>query len=88
MRIPASEGEHATQADGDLHAGRAVLDPLEVVEVAGELVVGVLAHGAVAEHDARLHAVRDWGVARLVEQGGDALGRVGMFIWRPWVRTS
>jgi len=48
----------------------------------------VLAHGAVAEHDARLHAVRDWGVARLVEQAGDALGLVGMFIWRPWVRTS
>jgi hypothetical protein len=28
-----------------------VLDRLEVAEVAGELVVGVLAHGAGAEHD-------------------------------------
>jgi hypothetical protein len=47
-------------ADGDLHAGRAVLDRLEVAEVAVELVVGVLAHGAGAEHDdVRLRAVRD-----------------------------
>ena len=33
------------------HAGRAVLDRLEAAEVAVELVVGVLAHGAGAEHD-------------------------------------
>jgi len=47
-------------ADGDLHAGRAVLDRLEVAEVAVELVVGVLAHGAGVEHDdVRLRAVRD-----------------------------
>jgi len=50
-------------ADGDLHAGRAVLDRLEVAEVAEvavELVVGVLAHGAGVEHDdVRLRAVRD-----------------------------
>jgi hypothetical protein len=49
QRHPCQRGEHATQADGDLHAGRAVLDRLEVAEVAVELVVGVLGHGAGAE---------------------------------------
>ena len=38
-------------ADRDLHAGRDVLDRLEVAEVAVEPVVGVLAHGAGVEHD-------------------------------------
>jgi hypothetical protein len=46
QRHPCQRGEHATRADDDLHAGRAVLDRLEVAEVAVELVVGVLAHGA------------------------------------------
>jgi glyoxylase-like metal-dependent hydrolase (beta-lactamase superfamily II) len=58
----AQLGEHATRADGDLHAGRAVLDRLEVAEGAVELVVGALAHGAGDEHDdVRLRAVRDPG---------------------------
>jgi hypothetical protein len=65
-----------------------VLDRLEVVEVAGELVVGVLAHGAGAGHDdARLRAVRDRGLARLVEQAGDALGVVHVHL-AAVVRTS
>jgi hypothetical protein len=38
-------------ADGDLHARGAVLDRLEVAEVAVQAVVGVLAHGAGVEHD-------------------------------------
>ena len=48
------------EAVGGWHAGRAVLDRLEVAEVAVELVVGVLAHGAGAEHgNVRLRAVGD-----------------------------
>lgn len=64
-------------ADGDLHAGAALLDRGEVREVAVQLVVGVLADGAGVEHD-QVRVVVGVGphVPGVFEETRDALGIV------------
>ena len=67
--------------DGDLHSGVAVLDRLEVPEVAIETVVGVLSHGAGVEHDhVGLRALVRPYVARVLEQAREPLGVVDVHL--------
>jgi hypothetical protein len=66
-----------TAPDHDLHVGAALLEGLELAEVAVQLVVGVLPDAAGVEHD-HVGVVDARGRAQPVglEQAGDALGVV------------
>src|SRR5690606_29109462 len=68
-------------ADGDLHVGVGGLGGAEVAEVAVELVVGVLAHGAGVEHDEiGVGLALDGNIAGLFEQASDPLGVVDVHL--------
>ena len=79
MVVAVLLGEAA--ADGDLHAGPLRLDRREVAEVAVELVVGVLPHGAgVEDDDVGLLVGGGADVARVLQQAAEPLGVVDVHL--------